>query len=92
MELRHGDLGSPLLDGALAHLECFVMEEVKAGSHTVFLAGVHRAERFGGAPLAYFRGRFGRLELEQDVPVDADILDPVLGRYFYDAVSFFTHG
>jgi flavin reductase (DIM6/NTAB) family NADH-FMN oxidoreductase RutF len=89
---RYGDLGSPLLGGALAHLECWVMEEVQAGTHTVFLAGVHRAERFDGAPLAYFRGRFGRLELEQEVPDDADILDPMLDRYFYDAISFFTHG
>jgi flavin reductase (DIM6/NTAB) family NADH-FMN oxidoreductase RutF len=90
--LRYGSLGSPLFESALAHLECWVIEEVNAGTHTVFLAGVHRAERFDGAPLAYFRGRFGRLELEQSVPGDADILDPALGRYFYDAVSFFTHG
>ncbi len=90
--LRYGDLGSPLLDGAIAQLECWVIEEVSAGTHEIFLAGVHRAERFDGEPLAYFRGRFGRLELEQDVPLDADILDAGLSRYFYDAVSFFTHG
>jgi flavin reductase (DIM6/NTAB) family NADH-FMN oxidoreductase RutF len=90
--LRYGRLGSPLLEHALAHIECWVIEEVSAGTHTVFLAGAHRATRFEGAPLAYFRGRFGRLELEQDVPLDADILDPILSGYFYDAVSFFTHG
>jgi flavin reductase (DIM6/NTAB) family NADH-FMN oxidoreductase RutF len=90
--LRYGDLGSPLLEDALAHLECWVVEEVLAGTHQVFLAGVHRAERFDGAPLAYFRGRFGRLELDQSVPENADILDPVLTRYFSDAVGFFMHG
>lgn len=90
--VHYGELGNPLLEGALAHLECRVMEEVSGGTHTVFLAAVLRAERFDGAPLAYFRGRFGRLELDQSVPADADILDPVLSRYFYDAVSFFTHG
>ena len=89
--VSYGELGNPLLDGALAHLECRVIEEVAGGTHAVFLAGVERAERFAGAPLAYFRGRFGRLELDQSVPDDADILDPALGRYFYDAVtSFFS--
>jgi flavin reductase (DIM6/NTAB) family NADH-FMN oxidoreductase RutF len=90
--VRYGELGNPLLDGALAHLECRVIEQVSGGTHTVFLAGVERAERFEGAPLAYFRGRFGRLEFEQNVPAHADILDPVLSGYFYDALSFFTHG
>jgi flavin reductase (DIM6/NTAB) family NADH-FMN oxidoreductase RutF len=92
VETRCGELGSPLLIGAIAHLECRVLEEVPAGTHEVYLAGVHRAERFDGAPLAYFRGSFGRLELEQTVPLDADILDPSLTRYFHDAVGFFTHG
>ncbi len=85
-------LVNPLLGGALAHLECRVIEQVSGGTHRVFLAGVQRAERFEGAPLAYFRGRLGRLELEQTVPVEADLLDPVLSRHFYDAMSFFTHG
>jgi flavin reductase (DIM6/NTAB) family NADH-FMN oxidoreductase RutF len=90
--VRYGELGNPLLDGALAHLECRVIEEVAGGTHAVFLAGVERAERFDGEPLAYFRGRFGRLELDQSVPDDADILDPALGRYFYDAVTSFLGG
>jgi flavin reductase (DIM6/NTAB) family NADH-FMN oxidoreductase RutF len=90
--IEYGQLGSPLLAGALAHLECWVMEEVSAGTHTVYLAGVHRAERFDGAPLAYFRGRLGRLELDQNLPPGADILDPVLTRHFHDALGFFTHG
>jgi len=90
--VSRGELGNPLLDNALAHLECRVIEQVSGGTHRVFLAGVQRAERFEGAPLAYFRGQLGRLELEQSVPLEADLLDPVLSRYFYDAMSFFTHG
>ncbi len=85
-------LGSPLLQGALAHLECWVIEEVSAGTHVVYLGGVHRAEYFPGEPLAYFRGRFGQLELDRDVPADADILDPALSQHFHDALTFFTHG
>jgi flavin reductase (DIM6/NTAB) family NADH-FMN oxidoreductase RutF len=58
-----GAAGQPLLAEALAHLECRVSERVRAGTHTVFLADVEGATRGTGAPLAYFRGRFGRLEL-----------------------------
>jgi 4-nitrophenol 2-monooxygenase / 4-nitrocatechol 4-monooxygenase, reductase component len=90
--VSYGVLGNPLLAGALAHLECRVIEELAGGTHAVFLAGVERVERFDGEPLAYFRGRFGRLELDQSVPADADILDPALGRYFYDAVTSFISG
>jgi flavin reductase (DIM6/NTAB) family NADH-FMN oxidoreductase RutF len=92
VSVTYSELGNPLLDGALAHLECRVIERVSGGTHTVFLAGVEHAERFDGAPLAYFRGRFGKLELDQSVPDDADILDPLPSRYFYDAVTSFFHG
>jgi len=61
-----GGHGDPLLEGALATLECTVSEVVSAGTHWVFLAEVEQAEGRQGAPLAYFRGQFGRLELAQD--------------------------
>lgn len=56
-----GPAGQPLLDGALAHLECAVTESVVGGTHTVFLAAVRSARAFDGRPLAYYRGTFGRL-------------------------------
>jgi 4-nitrophenol 2-monooxygenase / 4-nitrocatechol 4-monooxygenase, reductase component len=58
-----GACGAPLLEAALATLECRVTEEVTAGTHTVFLAEVDQGSARDGAPLAYFRGRFGRLDL-----------------------------
>jgi flavin reductase (DIM6/NTAB) family NADH-FMN oxidoreductase RutF len=61
-----GRSGLPLLAGALARLECEVVERVTGGTHTIFLAEVCRASASGDAPLAYFRGRFGRLELAVD--------------------------
>ena len=54
--------GVPVLHGTLAHLECRVAETVTGGTHTVFLAHVAVAAGHEGAPLTYFRGRFGRLE------------------------------
>ncbi|MEA2141672.1 MAG: 4-nitrophenol 2-monooxygenase / 4-nitrocatechol 4-monooxygenase, reductase component, partial [Solirubrobacteraceae bacterium] len=60
--LVEGDTGVPLLEGALATLECRVVEQVSGGTHWVFMAEVERASAREGAPLAYFRGLFGRLE------------------------------
>jgi flavin reductase (DIM6/NTAB) family NADH-FMN oxidoreductase RutF len=85
----YSEFGNPLLEEALAHMECQVIQEVTGGTHSVFLAVVQRAERFEGAPLAYFRGRFGRLELDEDLSGDADVRG-LLGEHFYNAV-FLTH-
>lgn len=60
LRVRHGELGQPLLLDALARLECRVAEPVTGGTHTIFLGTVQSAEADEGAPLTYFRGRFGR--------------------------------
>jgi flavin reductase (DIM6/NTAB) family NADH-FMN oxidoreductase RutF len=60
---RMGRYGEPLLEGALAQLECRVTEQVQGGTHTVFLAEVDCASSCDGRPLAYFRGRFGGLRM-----------------------------
>ena len=60
LRVRHGELGQPLLLDALARLECRVAEPVTGGTHTIFLGTVQNAEADEGAPLTYFRGRFGR--------------------------------
>jgi 4-nitrophenol 2-monooxygenase / 4-nitrocatechol 4-monooxygenase, reductase component len=69
VEIADGERGRPLLAGAIAHLECRVTEQVAAGTHTVFTAEVEAATaQVGAPPLAYYRGRFGRLEIAEDVP------------------------
>lgn len=75
-----GTWGEPLFDEALATLECRVDEETTGGTHYVFLAVVESGAARGGAPLAYFRGEFGRLELtrEQLERRSADPLDDQL--------------
>jgi 4-nitrophenol 2-monooxygenase / 4-nitrocatechol 4-monooxygenase, reductase component len=60
-----GRRGSPLLADALASFECRVTDAVEAGTHTVLIGAVEAAKGRHGMPLAYFRGRFGRLSLEQ---------------------------
>jgi flavin reductase (DIM6/NTAB) family NADH-FMN oxidoreductase RutF/DNA-binding GntR family transcriptional regulator len=61
-----GERGDPLIDRALATIECSVVEVVPGGTHWVFIAEVERASARHGSPLAYFRGQFGRLQLAQD--------------------------
>lgn len=63
LEVERGAWGEPLLTGALARIECRVVEEVVGGTHVVFIAKVEHAEIGDGTPLAYFRGAFGRLEV-----------------------------
>ena len=75
-----GTTGEPLLEDALANLECRVVEEVTGGTHSVFLAEVEHATGRHGAPLAYFRGKFGRLELAQDDDAFRDIRARVMSR------------
>jgi flavin reductase (DIM6/NTAB) family NADH-FMN oxidoreductase RutF/DNA-binding GntR family transcriptional regulator len=62
--ISRGSGGLPLLRDALAVLECEVSSDVVGGTHRVFLARVMRASARPGAPLAYFRGTFGRVELD----------------------------
>lgn len=64
--IDHGRTGVPLVRDALAHIECEVEETATGGTHTVFLARVKEASGREGAPLTYFRGRFGRLESALD--------------------------
>ena len=80
IEVRPGRAGVPLLAGALAVLECRVVEVVAGGTHRVFLAEVEHAEAGEGTPLAYFRGRFGRFEMAQDAAAYERIRRLVLGR------------
>jgi len=59
VDFSYGELGVPLLGGALAHIECKVAEQVLGGTHTVFLGEATRAVAYDGHPLAYYRGSFG---------------------------------
>jgi 4-nitrophenol 2-monooxygenase / 4-nitrocatechol 4-monooxygenase, reductase component len=80
VNVSRGDLGSPLLADALARLECRVTERATGGTHSVFMGEVCHAEARKGAPLAYFRGSFGRIEMVQDLAVYDQLRDGVMSR------------
>lgn len=55
--------GAPMLDGALAWVECSFVEAHDAGDHELVVGMVHDMEvEPRGRPLLYYRGGFGRFE------------------------------
>jgi flavin reductase (DIM6/NTAB) family NADH-FMN oxidoreductase RutF len=54
-------LGVPVIEGALAHLECVTVSAHEAGDHTIFVGRVEQAGLGEGEPLLYYRGRYNRL-------------------------------
>ena len=59
-----GTLGFPLLDGAVAHLECLTVHAYPGGDHTIFVGQVESVQTRdeGVEPLLYYRGRYGRVQ------------------------------
>ena len=54
-----GLLGIPLLDGAVAHLECRIVQTHPAGDHTIMVGEVERIRFSGQKPLVHYRGAYG---------------------------------
>jgi flavin reductase (DIM6/NTAB) family NADH-FMN oxidoreductase RutF len=65
VEFSLGTLGVPLLDRALAHLECRTVNAHIEGDHTIFVGRVEAISVGEGEPLLYYRGRYHRLRGEQ---------------------------
>jgi 3-hydroxy-9,10-secoandrosta-1,3,5(10)-triene-9,17-dione monooxygenase reductase component len=59
-----GPTGLPLLDGAIATLECTVVEAFSAGDHDLFIGRVDTLGSQAGEamPLLYYRRRYLRIE------------------------------
>jgi flavin reductase (DIM6/NTAB) family NADH-FMN oxidoreductase RutF len=53
--------GTPILQGALAYLECKLRSAQEAGDHTVFIAEVEDVVVRPGEPLLFFRGRYRKI-------------------------------
>lgn len=70
-----GPTGLPLIDGAIATLECSVVETFSAGDHDLFIGLVNSLDDGdpavdGPGPLLYFRRRYLRIEHASDAPVE----------------------
>lgn len=59
--------GSPILEGALAYLDCELAEEYSAGTHTILIGAVVACGAEAGAPLGYFDGTYRDFGVNLDV-------------------------
>lgn len=57
---RDEHTGAPVLDEALAWMDCRVADRAEGGDHTVFMGEVLAADAAEGTPLVYYRGGYGR--------------------------------
>lgn len=73
-----GPLGTLLLDGCLAHIDCVVEDLLAAATHHIVTARVQRVAARNGAPLAYFRGQFGQLHPTREDAVTQTLRERVL--------------
>ena len=55
---RLGVTGSPILEEALAYLDCRIYQAYAGGDHTIFVGEVQEGGVQDGAPLLFFRGRY----------------------------------
>jgi len=59
---RAGDVtGCPIIEGALAWMECSVAEIYSGGDHDIFLGRVASVRVHDGTPLVYWRGSYSSL-------------------------------
>ena len=65
---HEGQAGLPLIDGALATLECRIVETHEAGDHTIFIGQVESADVAAGRPLVYFHGGYHSLAPDGGAP------------------------
>jgi flavin reductase (DIM6/NTAB) family NADH-FMN oxidoreductase RutF len=55
---RSGANGVPILEGALAYLECSLYATYEGGDHTIFLGEILQAETREAKPLVFHRGGY----------------------------------
>jgi len=56
--------GAPVIEGALAFVDCRLAEEHTAGTHTVFIGSVVASGTRAGSPLGYFDAEYRDFGLE----------------------------
>ncbi len=58
---RMGANGAPIIDGALAYIECTLHAAYAGGDHTIYLGEIQQAETIDRKPLLFFRGGYRAL-------------------------------
>jgi flavin reductase (DIM6/NTAB) family NADH-FMN oxidoreductase RutF len=61
LDAAEGLGGAPLIDGCVARFECRNEVRHAGGDHMIFVGRVERFDHFGGEPLLFHGGRYGRV-------------------------------
>jgi flavin reductase (DIM6/NTAB) family NADH-FMN oxidoreductase RutF len=64
VETAEGELGLPLIEGAVAWIECRIADRLPGGDHTIFVGEVVSSKIHDGEPLLYFRSGYRRIAPE----------------------------
>jgi flavin reductase (DIM6/NTAB) family NADH-FMN oxidoreductase RutF len=59
---RRGELGAPILDGTIGHVECRIVHDYHGGDHTIYVGQIESAATAEGQPLLHFRHAYRRVE------------------------------
>ncbi len=62
VKYQSGIDGLPILEDALANLECRLKNSHDAGDHTIFIGQIERATVRDGEPLIYFHGNYRKMK------------------------------
>jgi flavin reductase (DIM6/NTAB) family NADH-FMN oxidoreductase RutF len=54
--------GGPVIEEALAWIECTIESEYPAGDHMIVVARVHHLDHHEGEPLLFYQGSYGRFD------------------------------
>ena len=66
IDTLRGISGNVLITGALAHLECDLVDRHEAGDHSIIIGAVKFARARTGRPLLHFRGAYTELAENRD--------------------------
>lgn len=61
VDWRPGVFGVPVLENALATLECETERRIESGDHEIYIGGVRKIDRTDGMPLVFHQGKFVHL-------------------------------
>lgn len=61
LKWRMSEHGLVLLDGAIGHIECKIVQVHDGGDHTIMVGGILGTAASEGRPLLFFKGKYYRL-------------------------------
>ena len=59
---RLSTVGTPVIEGAIAVLDCCIVDTHEAGDHVIHMGEVSHTEVHGGRPLLFFQGQYRTLQ------------------------------